>query len=100
MILKKKYIQEICLKEIDEKKGNVMKKKLFLILFILFMISPKNVLATSEKDGWIRESDGYTYYYKNGEMLKGLYVIDGNKYHFGELSGQLKKGWSITLDKR
>ena len=77
-----------------------MKKKLFLILFIFFMFSPKNVLATSEKEGWIRESDGYTYYYKDGEMLKGLYVIDGNKYHFGELSGQLKKGWSITLDKR
>ena len=77
-----------------------MKKKLFLILFILFMFSPKNVLATSEKEGWIRESNGYTYYYRDGEMLKGLYVIDGNKYHFGELSGQLKKGWSITLDKR
>ena len=79
MILKKKYIQEICLKEIDEKKGNVMKKKLFLILFILFMFSPKNVLATSEKEGWIRESDGYTYYYKDGGSAKHDYSFQVNE---------------------
>ena len=50
-------------------------------------------------DKWVT-IDGDTYYYKDGKMLKGLYIIDDNKYHFGELSGQLKKGWSITLDKR
>ena len=72
MILKRKCIQEIYLKEINGKRENAMKKKLFLILFILFMFSPKNVFATTEKEGWIIESDGYTYYYKDGEMLKGL----------------------------
>ncbi|MDD6418724.1 MAG: GH25 family lysozyme, partial [Clostridium sp.] len=50
-------------------------------------------------DKWVTIDDN-TYYYKDGKMLKGLYIINGNKYHFGELSGHLKKGWSITLDKR
>ena len=77
-----------------------MKKKLILILFILFVLYPKNVFASIEKDGWIKENDGNIYYYKDGIELKGLHVIDGNKYHFGEVTGQLKSGWSITLDKR
>ena len=77
-----------------------MKKKLILILFILFVLYPKNVFASIEKDGWIKENDGNIYYYKDGIELKGLHVIDGNKYHFGEVTGQLKRGWSITLDKR
>ena len=45
-------------------------------------------------------ADGNTYYFVDGVMQKGIIEIDGKKYHFGELSGILKKGWSITLDKR
>ena len=29
-----------------------------------------------------------------------IYEMDGKKYHFGEIYKGLKKGWSITLDKR
>ena len=50
-------------------------------------------------DKWVT-IDENTYYYKDGKILKGLHIIDGNKYHFGEVTGQLKRGWSITLDKR
>ena len=50
-------------------------------------------------NGWIMEN-GFTYYYENSEICKGLKEIDGKWYHFGENSGQLKIGDSKTLDGR
>jgi len=44
-------------------------------------------VATQVKDGW---SDDHDYYYRNGEALKGLQVIDGQRYYF-DSSGKLKR---------
>ena len=49
--------------------------------------------------GWVTQN-GNKYYYDDGIMVKGIYEINGKWYHFGQNTGQLKTGWSITLDKK
>ena len=45
--------------------------------------------------------DGNDYYISLEEGLyKGIYKIGDNYYHFGQNTAQLKRGWSITLDKK
>lgn len=41
-----------------------------------------------EKNGWVEE-DGETYYYKNGEKLKGTRMVDGKYYCFHSKDGHL-----------
>ena len=53
----------------------------------------------NKKNGWYDE-DGATYYYVNDIKLTGIHKIGDNYYHFGQNTAQLKRGWSITLDKR
>ena len=79
-----------------------MKKTFVFIYFIIMLlIIPKNVFANDLQNFvWETSSDGNTYCYQNGVALKGIYEIEGKKYHFGENTGILKKGWSITMDKR
>ena len=61
------------------------------------LLNCNNVYALD--NGWNIEN-GFTYYYENSEICKGLKEIDGKWYHFGENSGQLKIGDSKTLDGR
>ena len=50
--------------------------------------------------GWV-SADGYKYYIdKETGAYKGIHQIDGNWYHFGENSKQMKIGWSVTLAKK
>ena len=77
-----------------------MKKMIsILLLSILGLCIFHSVDVSALENGWeIR--DGYTYYYENGELVKGVHQIENNWYHFGENSGQLKTDWSKTLDGR
>ena len=75
----------------------IINKILFILLLILFFSFNSNVSA-EKLNGW-KSEDGYTYYYKDGVMYRGIHKIDGEKYHFGENTGQLKTGWSIMMDK-
>ena len=72
-------------------------KKLLIVIFSIFIATGVNVYAL--ENGW-NTVDGSTYYYVDGEVLKGIKQIDEKWYHLGENSGQLKKGWSKTLDGR
>ena len=76
-----------------------MKKRIGFLILIFLCIFIFPIIVYAQDNGWVKRSNAI-YYYKNGKMLKGIYEIDGKYYHFGEITGQLKKGWSITLDKK
>ena len=51
-------------------------------------------IDTAEKesfDGWV-EDGGYTYYYREGQMVTGFSRIDNNTYYF-EFNGVMVTGW-------
>ena len=75
----------------------ILNKYIWLLLFASLIIIPFKISA--KENGW-ETINNSTYYYVNNEMIKGIYKIDGKWYHFGENTGQLKIGWSITLDKK
>ena len=58
-----------------------------------------NPVQDPAAEGWVTK-DGKRYYYWNGEMLKGLYQIDGYYYHFDESTGVMTTGWKLISDKR
>ena len=45
--------------------------------------------------GWYEEG---TYYYQEGELLKGQQVIDGEYYYFSEETGEKQTGWQNIGD--
>ena len=69
-----------------------MKKKfIFLILLITIFCTPLLVTKAETKNGWIKE-DGNTYYYINGERVKGFQEIEGKTYFFSNVNYALKTG--------
>ena len=89
-----------------------MKKKIFFIIVISYILLPHATFATS---GWISSDnniyyyenevaqtghqtiDGYKYYFdEEGKMHKGFLPVDGKVYYYGMGTGQLKYGWSYV----
>lgn len=50
------------------------------------------------KNGWVTEN-GYTYYYKNDEKVKGWQKINGKYYYFSSQAGALFKDTLLTSSK-
>ena len=46
----------------------------------------------------LQKINGNMYFYKNGVMQKGIQIIDGKKYFFGEIQGGLKYGFVTALN--
>ena len=81
------------------------KKTVFLILLVTVLFIPivsvhaeemntqtnNTEIETKEQSGWVKE-DGETYYYVNGEKVKGFQEIDGNTYFFSQVNSVLKTG--------
>ena len=65
-----------------------MKKKIFFIIVISYILLPHATFATS---GWI-SSDNNIYYYENEVAQTGHQTIDGYKYYFDE-EGKMYKGF-------
>ncbi|MBR6551962.1 MAG: hypothetical protein IKT89_03880 [Clostridia bacterium] len=54
------------------------------------MVIEGDVLEDTEKNGFVKESDGNTYYYVNGVALKtGLTKIDGAYYYISTTNGKV-----------
>ncbi|MBR3140708.1 MAG: hypothetical protein IKF11_07590 [Methanobrevibacter sp.] len=48
--------------------------------------------------GWLKLGNSKYYASNDGIIQRGIITIDESKYHFGENSGELKIGWSQTLN--
>ncbi len=69
-----------------------MKKKYLLIIIIAFFcFMPFINVQADTTDGWVKEN-GETYYYKNGEKVKGFQEIEGKTYFFSQVNNILKRG--------
>ena len=62
-----------------------------------YTVKPK-VKVTGK--GWVTLSDGSVYYFKNGEMVKGLKTISGKRYYFSKKTGKMLKGWREIKGKK
>lgn len=54
--------------------------------------------VSTGKNGWVTEN-GYTYYYKNDEKVKGWQKINGKYYYFSSKAGALFKDTLLTSSK-
>ena len=69
-----------------------MKKNiLFSIILITFFSFPLIDTNAESQNGWVKEN-GETYYYENGEKVRGFQEIEGKTYFFSEVNNILKTG--------
>ena len=74
--------------------GDTMKIKnilKILILFLLVTIISNFDNASATSNAWIYEENN-TYYYENGNKVKGFHTIDGKVYFFSNSNSALKTG--------
>ena len=62
------------------------------------VLNNPNISFEIDNTGRFVSENGYTYYYQNGEIQKGIIEVDGNKYLLGVNSGILYYGWATTPD--
>ena len=69
-----------------------MKKKIiFMLTIVTLFLAPVIVANADTQNGWVQE-DGQTYYYENGEKVKGFKDIGGKTYFFSNVNSALKTG--------
>ena len=61
-----------------------------IVLMLALLFFHVEAYAAHE-DGWAQE-DGQTFYYQNGEKVKGWQTIDGAKYYFKKATGVMVTG--------
>lgn len=70
----------------------------FLVMFLALAAAGVSTVFVSEEveaaaaNGFVNKG-GYTYYYKNGVMVKGWVSLNGKKYYFMPGSGRQVQGW-------
>ena len=80
-------------------------RRFFLCFLSVLMITVSgNILtvsaaATDKENGWVKESSGEVYYYKNGEIVKNKLLTLGNNIYYVDKKGRRYSGWRNIREK-
>ena len=65
-----------------------------LVLAVILCLSVLPLNAAAASNGWVKDSDGYWFYYENGSPVTGWKKIGGSWYYFiPDFGGRMCVGW-------